>query len=225
MDVIDGETRTFAGACVEGLSESAEIVGRHRHPEDRGYSRNTPERVERLDLTPETSLDSTDLVVGLLVAVQADRDDGVRRAPARDPLDARHDAIGEKPVGRKMQKRKPPPAGDDSLENVVDVRSEENLPSGEVRPRDVRILADDRHHFIGCQFVFGLALPDVARLALVLTPVRQAEVQLERCGGTAGCGLKEGDAEMGRAFELVCEASARRHAILLPASPGVPTLP
>ena len=35
---------------------------------------------------------------------------------AGDPLDAAHDAIGQKAVGRKVQEREAPPAGDDGVE-------------------------------------------------------------------------------------------------------------
>ena len=77
-------------------------------------------------------------------------------------------------------------------------------------PGDVRVLADERDDFVGRQLVGRLALPDVARLAPVLAPVGQAEIELQRRGGTVRGRPQERHAEVSRAPEL-CQESIRRH--------------
>ena len=72
---------------------------------------------------------------------------------------------------------------------------EEDLAAGQVHPVDVRILADEREHFVGRQLVGRLPLPDVARLAPVLAPVGEAEIELQRRGGSPEGRLREGATE------------------------------
>ena len=89
----------------------------------------------------------------------------------------------------KVQQGEPAPAGDDGVEDLVDVGPQEDLAAGEVGPGDIGVLADEREHFVGGQLVGRLALPDVAGLAAVLAPVGQAEVQLERNAGRVAVDL------------------------------------
>jgi hypothetical protein len=95
-----------------------------------------------------------------------------------------------------VQDREAVPAADDGVEDVVDVGPEKNLAARQIRPGDVRVLAYERDDFFSRELVGGLALPDVARLAAVLTPVREAEVQLERRRGSHRRGLEEREAQV-----------------------------
>ena len=66
-----------------------------------------------------------------------------------------------------------------------------------------------REHFVGRQLVGRLALPDVAGLAAVLAPVREAEIQLQRRGGPDGRRLEQRSAEVRRSSERVGEPRSR----------------
>jgi hypothetical protein len=101
----------------------------------------------------EAPIDPADLVVQLFVAVETYRDDRLRRPSSRDPLDTADDAIALKAVGRELQKCQAPPACHEGVENLVDVRSEKNFPSGQIGLCDVRVLADDGDDLVGGQLV------------------------------------------------------------------------
>ena len=75
------------------------------------------------------------------------------------------------------------PAGHDGVEDVVDVASKEDLAAGEIDPVDVRVLSHERNDLAGRELVGRLPLPDVARLALVLAPVSETQIELERSRG------------------------------------------
>ena len=91
------------------------------------------------------------------------------------------------------------PAGHDGVEDVVDVAAKEDLAAGEIDPVDVRVLPHERDDLVRRQLVGRLALPDVARLALVLAPVGETQIQLERSGGPMGGRPQQRHAEMRRA--------------------------
>src|SRR5262245_47265946 len=110
MQVVNRQARAFPRTGLERLRELAEVICRERHSKNSGNPGDSPQRLERFDLTLESSLDSADLIVGRFVAVQADGDDGHERAASGDPLDACHNAVGQKSVGWKMQQRQASPA-------------------------------------------------------------------------------------------------------------------
>ena len=123
----------------------------------------------------------------------------------------RDDAVGEKSVGGKMQYREPAPARDDGVENFVDVGPQEDFAAGQIHPRDVWIPPDEGDHFVGGELVGRLTLPDVAGLAAILTPVRQAEVQFQRRTRTDGRGSEKRGTGVCRSSERIGKASCTPH--------------
>src|SRR6185436_8582163 len=114
-------------------------------------------------------------------------------------------------VRGKVQQCQPTPSRHNRFENRVDVLTQEDFPACEICPGDVRILANERDHLVGGQFVGWLASPDVARLAAILAPVREAEVQLDRRGSAVDRSVEKRDAEVSRTSERLPESAIRSH--------------
>ena len=153
-------------------------------PNDRHDARNPPERLERLDLPPEPALDAADLVVQRLVAVEADRDDRVRGPAAGNALDARA-RCGRSESRWSESAESRAAASRSTTASRMSSMSGRRKISPPVRSAHVmlRVLADERDDLVGRQLVGRLALPDVARLALVLAPVGEAQFSFSGAEG------------------------------------------
>jgi hypothetical protein len=129
---------TLARARRKRLAEPLEIVGGQRHPERGDDARSLAQRLKRGNLLPKAALDPANLVVQGLVPIKADGDDDSRPRPAAgDALDASDNAIGLEPVGGKVKQREARPAGQDRVEDLVDVGPQEDLAAGEVESSSV----------------------------------------------------------------------------------------
>ena len=189
VHIVNGESGTLPRAGGKRLLERASVVAGERHAERDFHTRNAPQHAERLHLTAEPALHPANLVVERFVAVDAHGHDRACQLASRNALGGRNDAIGLEAVGRKVEQREPRPSAENGIEYLVNVAAQEDLAAGQVDPVDVRVLAHECDDLRRRQLVGRLALPDVAGLAPVLTPVGQAEVQLQRrrrpvCGRT-----------------------------------------
>src|SRR5262245_13286894 len=62
----------------------------------------------------------------------------------------------------------------------MDVFAQKDFAAGKIGPRETGIPRDELQQFCRAQLVGGLALPDVAGLAAILTPVGERQVDFER---------------------------------------------
>ncbi len=167
VDVVDGQARAFAGTCgerlartVRGCASRASCRARSR---SRGcarsalnvsiWRRNPPlmPRISSFSASSPSTLTVTIVRARLRPAMRARRSRRCGRSGSR--------WSGKCRIARRDQ---PVTIG---LEDVVDVRPEEDLAAGQVDPVDIGVLSHERDDFLRRQFVGRLALPDVARLA------------------------------------------------------------
>src|SRR5262249_12286320 len=94
--------------------------------------------------------------------------------------DAADNFLGQKTVRREVQDDEVAPDVGDRVEDVMDVFAQEDLAAGKIGPRETGIPLDELQQFGRAQLVRGLALPDVAGLAAILTPVGERQVDFER---------------------------------------------
>jgi hypothetical protein len=172
VDVVDGQSGTLASEGVESLREAPQVVLRERDAKDGRHSLDAAQGVERGHLAAEPPFDSANVVVQPLVAIDADGHNRLAGSSPGDAPNGLHDAVGEKSVGRKVQQLQATPARDHGLEDVVDVRPQKNLAAGQIHPGNRWVPPDERDDLIRGELVGRLALPDIAGLAAVLTPVR-----------------------------------------------------
>ena len=139
VHVVDRQPGTFARARGERLGEPSEVVATTASrrstvtmPGMRRSALNVSIWRLKPPLMPRMSSFSCSSPSRLTVTMVCAGPRPAIRSTLRD------DAVGEKAVGRKVQERQSPPAGHDRVEDLVDVRPQEDLAAGEVRPRDVR---------------------------------------------------------------------------------------
>ena len=163
---------------------------------------------EGLDLAAPAARDAADLVVHRLVAVGGDRDYELRAAHAADLLRAGDDLVGEVAVGGEVEEDEVPAARQQGLADVDEVLAQPGLAAREVHPEEARRLPEEGADLVEPQLVARRHLPDVAGLAPIVAPERQAEgelvgmarppeVRFEGAGGEGGVGR---DAHHDRAF-------------------------
>ena len=84
VHVVDRQPGAFAGARLERLREPADVVGRQRHAEDASTTPGMRRSALNVSICRrKPPLIAADLVVRLLVAVEADRDDRCAPGPGR----------------------------------------------------------------------------------------------------------------------------------------------
>src|SRR5262249_20887972 len=81
---------------------------------------------------------------------------------------------------REVQDDEVAPDISDRVEDVMDVFAQEDLTAGKIGPRETGIPLDELQQFGRAQLVRRLALPDVAGLAAILTPVGERQIDFER---------------------------------------------
>src|SRR5262249_1482311 len=171
-----------------------------------------------LQLPPPAALDAADLVVRLLVAVGRDRDDDLLRLPPgtrRDRARRRDDLVRQVPVRREVEEEELRAPADHRVADVDEVLPERHLAAREVGPEEATRAVEEAADLVERQLVARLHLPDVARLAAVVAPERQAERQLEREVEAAEVGLQRGLRER-------CVGSESHHRELTRTRPAAP---
>src|SRR5262249_40113029 len=120
------------------------------------------------------------------------------------------DLVGQIPVGREVEKHQVRAILEHRRTHLWKVLPQGDFPAGEVDPEEPVRLREEAPDLVERELVARLHLPDVAGLALVVAPERDAEGEFEREIEAAHVGLG------GAARERVVWAQTSHRALLRP---------